>query len=107
MRDGRLTPYFLLTGRQCSGKMELRRHFQEIFAHFTPIILGGRASFWPLQAGFTGRPWSGICIISKLHKKADKENLINRYNISYLANLLEENCNTMRKLIDKRDGKRI
>lgn len=45
-------------------------------------------------------------IISKLHKKADKENLINRYNISYLANLLEENCNTMRKLIEKRDGKK-
>jgi len=43
-------------------------------------------------------------IISKLHKKADKEDLINKYNISYLANLLEENCNTMRKLIDKRDG---
>ena len=61
MRDGRLTPYFLLTGRQCSGKMELWWRFQVIFAHFTPIFLGGRASFWPFQAGFTGRPWSGIC----------------------------------------------
>ena len=44
-------------------------------------------------------------IISKLHKKADKEDLINKYNISYLANLLEDNCNTMRKLIDERDRK--
>jgi hypothetical protein len=41
--------------------MELWWRFQVIFAHFTPIFLGGRASFWPFQAGFTGRPWSGIC----------------------------------------------
>ncbi|MBO7111921.1 MAG: hypothetical protein J6W18_08235 [Bacteroidaceae bacterium] len=44
-------------------------------------------------------------IISKLNKKADQEDLVNRYNINYLANLLEDNCNTMRKLIKERDGK--
>ena len=44
-------------------------------------------------------------IISKLKKKADQENLVNRYNIIYLANLLEDNCNIMRKLIEERDGK--
>ena len=38
MRDGRLTPYFLLTGRQCSGKMELWWRFQVFFTHFTPIF---------------------------------------------------------------------
>ena len=32
-------------GRQCSGKMEPRRRFQVIFAHFTPIFIGRRASF--------------------------------------------------------------
>lgn len=42
-------------------------------------------------------------IISLLNKKADQEDLINKYDISYLANLLEDNCKTMRKLIDNRD----
>lgn len=44
-------------------------------------------------------------IISKLKKNADQEELVNKYNVNYLANLLEENCNTMRKLIEERDGK--
>ena len=46
-------------------------------------------------------------IIRNLKKKAEKEDLMDKFNISYMANLLEENYNTMRKLIDDRDRSRM
>ena len=46
-------------------------------------------------------------IIRNLKKKAEKEDLMDKFNISYMANLLEEKYNTMRKLIDDRDRRRM
>lgn len=70
---------FCESGRQCSGKVEPRRRFWAFFAHFYLFLIGERASSWPFQAGFSGRPCSGIRIktpaeLKKLTREAVKAN---------------------------------
>ena len=58
--------WFCIVADNAPGKIERRRRFQVVFAHFTYYFIGRRAGLF--LAGINGRPWAGICIRCRIFR---------------------------------------